>query len=366
MCAMRVQIIDPSGDVAPYDHALASALAGRGAGVELVTSRFVHGPAADPRGYSVRLDYYRLATRLAPDAPRTRRALKLAEHVPDTLRARSREGAADVRHHQWFPLPRLDSLLLGPARPRVLTLHNILRAEHLERRLLDRMDAVVVHTRRGADELAARGGLPEDRIRVIPHGAFDHLTHQPGELPLPPDLAAVKGPVVLCFGVVRPYKGVDVLLEAFRGVDAELWVVGRPLGESMERLRRLAPPGRVRFVSRYVSDLELPAFFRRADVLVLPHRRVDVSGVLFAGLAFGKPMVLSDVGGFRDVVEPHAAGRLVPPEDPEALGAAIADLLADPAARTELGARARAAAVGPYSWDRIAGQTLELYEEVLR
>ena len=364
MCAMRVQIIDPSGDVAPYDHALASALAARGAGVELVTSRFVHGPAADPQGYSVRHDYYGLATRLAPDSPRLRRALKLAEHVPDTLRARSREGAADVRHHQWFPLPRLDSLLLGPARPRVLTLHNILRAERLERRLLDRMDAVVVHTRRGAEELAARGDLAADRIRVIPHGAFEHLTNQPGELPLPPDLAAVEGPVVLCFGVVRPYKGVDVLLEAFRDVAAELWVVGRPLGESMERLRRIAPPGRVRFVPRYVSDLELPAFFRRADLLVLPHRRVDVSGVLFAGLAFGKPMVLSDVGGFRDVVEPHGAGRLVPPEDPEALGAAITDLLADPAARAELGERARAAATGPYSWDRIAEQTLALYEEV--
>ena len=112
----------------------------------------------------------------------------------------------------------------------------------------------------------------------------------------------MEGPVVLCFGVVRPYKGVDVLLEAFREVDgAELWVVGRPLGESMERLRRLAPPGRVRFVPRYVSDRELPAFFRRADLLVLPHRRVDVSGVLFAGLAFGKAMVLSDVGGFREV-----------------------------------------------------------------
>ena len=111
--------------------------------------------------------------------------------------------------------------------------------------------------------------------------------------------------MVLYFGVVRPYKGVDVLLEAFRQVeDAELWVVGRPLGVSMERLRQLAPAGRVRFVERYVSDAELPAFFRRADVLVLPHRSVDVSGVLFAGLAFGKAMVMSDTGRL-----PRARGR---------------------------------------------------------
>ena len=81
----------------------------------------------------------------------------------------------------------------------------------------------------------------------------------------------------------------------------------------MEHLRRLAPPGRVRFVDRYVSDAELPAFFRRADLLVLPHLSVDMSGVLFAGLAFGKAMVLSDVGGFREIVEDHGAGALVPP-----------------------------------------------------
>src|ERR687891_242335 len=149
------------------------------------------------------------------------------------------------------------------------------------------------------------------RVHVIPHGAFDHLTRQPDERTLPPELAAVEGPVVLCFGVVRPYKGVDVLVNAFRSVEgAELWVVGRPLGVSLDSLG--APP-HVRFVPRYVSDAELPAFFRRADLLVLPHRTVDVSGVLAAGLAFGKPMVLSDVGGFRELVEEHGAGRLVPP-----------------------------------------------------
>jgi len=59
---------------------------------------------------------------------------------------------------------------------------------------------------------------------------------------------AVRGPVVLCFGVVRPYKGVDVLVEAFRSVPgAELWVVGRPLGVSTDALN--APPN-VRFVPR--------------------------------------------------------------------------------------------------------------------
>jgi glycosyltransferase involved in cell wall biosynthesis len=357
---VRVQLIDPSADVMPYDHALGAALARRGADVELVTSRFVHAPRPMPDGYAVNESFYRLATRFGVDAPRRRRALKLVEHVPDMLRYRRRAAAADVRHFQWLPLERLDSLLLPPARPRVLTMHNVIRRERPGRRLAERMDAVIVHTRHGAELLGA------GNVHVIPHGAFEHLTRQPDERLLPAELAAVDGPVVLCFGLIRPYKGVDVVVEAFQEIkDAELWVVGRPLGVSMERLRRLAPPGRVRFVERYVTEAEQPAFFRRADLLVLPHRTVDVSGVLFAGLAFGKAMVLSDVGGFRELVQDHGAGRLVPSGDADALAAAIAELLERPAERARLERRAAEAAAGPYSWDRIAGRTLGVYDEVL-
>jgi len=358
---VRVHLIDPSGDVMPYDHALAAALARRGLEVELVTSRFVHGPPPVPAGYSVSESFYRLATRLGAGAPRRRRAVKLAEHVPDMLRYRRRAAAADVRHFQWLPIERIDRHLLPAARPRVLTMHNVIRREVVDLRLASRMDAVIVHTRHGAELLGDR-----DNVHVIPHGAFEHLTRQADERPLPAELAQVERPVVLYFGVVRPYKGVDVLVEAMQQVeDAELWVVGRKLGVSMERLRRLAPPGRVRFVERYVSDAELPAFFRRAELVALPHRNVDVSGVLFAGLAFGKAMVMSDVGGFRELVAEQGAGVLVPPGDPDALAAAIGGLLADPGERRRLEQAAAAAASGPYSWDRIAEQTTAVYERVL-
>ncbi len=371
---MRVQLVDPRGDVTPYDHALAAALARAGAEVELVTSRFVYGPIPEERDYAVNERFYRRGTAKGLDANCSRRATKLLEHVPDMLSFRRDGGDADVRHYQWLPLEAIDGLLLPLRRPRVMTMHNVLRrgertgSAMVTRRLAQSMDAVVVHTRHGAERLVELG-VDHERVRVIPHGAFNHLAEQPREELLPEELAAVEGPVVLCFGTVRDYKGVDVLLEAFREVEgAELWVVGRPLGYDMAPLYELArhAPGEVRFVTRYISDAELPAYFRRADVVALPHRKVDQSGVLNAGLAFGKAMVASAVGGFVEVAEDHGAVRLVPPGDPPALAIAINELIADPGERLELGARAAAAAAGPYSWDEVARQTLALYEELLR
>ena len=124
--------------------------------------------------------------------------------------------------------------------------------------------------------------------------------------------------MILWFGVLRPYKGVDVLMDAFREVEgAELWIVGRPwMDVEPLKARRGAAGGTVRFVDRFVTDPEIPAFFRRADVVVLPYRRIDQSGVLYTALAFGKAMVLSDVGGFSEIGRVHGAAELVPPEDP--------------------------------------------------
>lgn len=372
MHRLRVQLVDPRADTPPYDHALARALVDAGAEVELVTSRFVHGVRPPAEGFDVVEHFYARAT--ARPFPRTVRGLlRAAEHGPDMLRYRRRAHAADIRHFQWLPYEPLDRLLLPPDRPRVYTVHNTLRRgegrarEALARSLVAQMDALVVHADAGATELVERFGADPARVHVIPHGAFDYLTRLPREEPLPDQLRDVEAPVILFFGLVRPYKGVDVLLEAFADLrGAELWVVGQPLLD-VAPLRAAAARarGRVRFVERFVTDPEIPAFFRRADVVVLPYRRIDQSGVLYTALAFGKALVLSDVGGFAEIGARHGAARLVAPERPQELRDALAALLADPAERAALGARAATAAAGPFSWEAIGRRTLSLYEGLL-
>jgi len=367
---MRVQLVDPSAFTPPYDRALAAALAGRGAEVELLTSRFLYGPVPEPRGYRVEERFYRRSAARGLDAP-FRRAFKAAEHLADMLRFR-RDADADLVHYQWLTAPGLDAALLPPLRPRVMTAHYVLppRPSRLQlasaRRAFGRMDAVIAHSEHGAERLRAEVGVDAERVRVIHHGAFDYLTRLPEEKQLPDELRGAEGPVILFFGLLRPYKGVDVLLEAFRRIGgAELWVVGKPRMD-VEPLRRLAAegPGRVRFLTRFVEDAEIPPILRRADLVVLPYRDAEHSGVLYAALAFGRPLVLSAVGGFPEVAAQGAA-RLVPPEDARALAAVLDELARDPPARAELADAATRAAAGSYSWDAAAAATLALYRELL-
>jgi glycosyltransferase involved in cell wall biosynthesis len=230
---VRVHVVDPSAFTPPYDHALCAALAGAGADVELITGPFGYGSVPEPDGYVRREIFYRGL----PGAPgsRVRRLAKAATHVPDMLRYRGTAARqADIVHFQWLDMQWVDRSLLPRRRPVVLTAHDLLPREarlgqaSAQRRLLEAVDAVIAHSEYGRRILVDGLALDPARVHVVPHGAFTHLRRLAGGR-LPEPLSDVDAPVVLFFGLLRPYKGLDTLLDAWRGIDgAELWVVGRP------------------------------------------------------------------------------------------------------------------------------------------
>jgi len=364
---MRVHVVDPSAYTPPYDHALCAALGAAGAEVELHTSRFAYGGVAPPAGYARREDFYSVAARVRNQ--RARRAVKLAEHLPDMLRYRHTARAAEAVHFQWLTLQHLDGRLLPPDRPLVLTAHDVLPREprpgqrEAQRRLYERFHAIVVHGQHGRTRLVRELGVEDERVHVIPHGVLAPWQGAP-ERPLPAELErAGKEPVVLFFGLLRPYKGLDVLLDAWRGVQgAQLWIVGMPR-MGLAPLRETAPAG-VRWLTRFVSDGEMHALLRRASLVALPYREIEQSGVAFAALGAGTPLLLSDVGGFPDIAATGAA-RTFPAGDALALRTKLDELLGDPAELERMATAARAAAAGPYAWAPIARRTLALYESLL-
>jgi glycosyltransferase involved in cell wall biosynthesis len=351
---VRVVLADPPAFTPTYDHELAAALARAGADVELVTSRFRFGEAPQADGYRRSELFYPLSSRLFRRSP-LRLPLKLAEHPLGLARLRAR--AADVVHLQWLAAPELDLRLLRLAVPTVFTAHDILprrtaSKRELWRRLLRRFDRVVVHSERGRAELAAVGVDPE-RLRVIPHPVF------PSDPPRADD-----GRTLLCFGVIRPYKGIGDAIAAAKRVDgARLVVAGDPV-EPVDRYREEAG-ALAEWRLGYLPQAEVDRAFGEATLALFPYRpELDQSGSLLRALGAGVPAVAYDVGGIAEPVRRFGAGRVVAAGDIEAFAAAIRELLDDPHAleRARAGARAAREAL---TWDAAAAAHLDLYRELV-
>ncbi len=364
---MRIVLVDPRGDSRPYDHGLAAALAARGHEVVLATCRFRHGALPPAPGVDIRERFYRLADRLPGRARRTGRG---AEHVADLIALLPLLRRADVVHVMWLPLGPADRAFWRAARRLlrarlVYTAHNAIAKDGVGSTAQIRADCapfhrIVVHSHAGQTALERLGVAPE-RIARIPHAALTGY----GDVEAVPPLLPEDVPVALFAGLIRPYKGLGDLLDAWPAVRARvpgaiLHVLGRSLGGDADAARASAAEGVVAEL-RYAAPGEWAGAMRRADVVVLPYRSVDQSGVMASAIALGRPVVATDVGGFGETLADTDAGLLVPPRDPAALTAAIVALLGDDALRTRLAAAAAGAAAGELSWDRSAERHEALY-----
>ena len=351
--AVRVVLADPAAFTPQYDHELAAALARAGAEVELLTSRFRFGEAPAPAGYRRAEVFYPLTTRVFGRS-RLRIPFKLAEH-PFGMR---RLGAAggDVLHVQWLAVPPVDDVLFRPRLPAVFTAHDLLPRrtagrERLWRKLLGRFDAVVVHSGRGVETLAALG-VPRERLHVVPHPVFRSEPERTDD-----------GHTLLCLGMIRPYKGLADAIEAAKRIDgARLLVAGDPL-EPVEPYRAAA--GAIaEWRLGYLPEREVDRALGDATVALFPYRaELDQSGALLRALGAGVPAVVYDVGGLAEPVRQYGAGRVVDAEDVSGLAAAAGELLGNPEALDEARAGAQRAR-DALTWDASAAAHLDIYRAV--
>jgi glycosyltransferase involved in cell wall biosynthesis len=348
---VRIALVDPLAYTPPYDHHLAQALAGRGHDVTLLTSDFLHGDAPEPDGYRRDELFLPLSSKLLRGRPRARArlALKGLEYLPSAWRLlrRIEQLDPDIVHLQWLPRPELDLRWLRRLdRATALTAHDIVprreRALPAWRRALGLVDRVIVHSQRAAKQLS------EFQPDVIRHPVFEGK-------PLGPP----HGKTLLFFGLIRDYKGLDVLLRALPQIpDAKLIVAGDPL-DPIQPLEH----ERVEWRLRYIGEQEVAELMEQAAVVVLPYRKLDSSGVLATAIGYRRPAVVSDVGSLGEIVREFGAGLVVPPGDEAALAAACSSLLGDERALQQAYEGA-AKAAATLTWDAAAQEHERVYGEI--
>ncbi|MEM4451317.1 MAG: glycosyltransferase [Nitrososphaerota archaeon] len=385
---MRIVIIDPSGFTPPYDHCLATALAHQGCRVVLATTRMLMGPWAQDTIYERWEHFYRISSRITQ--PKIRTYLKGCEHPFDMgrLLRRLRHWKPDVIHFQWIPIPIVDRLFLREFRkmaPLILTVHDTEPFQGTPSSRLQLIgllpafrcfDHYIVHTQYSKEMLTRQLSLPEHYVSVIPHGVFAYYRELTSGLGAQKHaLEWAKKRKILFFGTIKPYKGVDVLLKAFARLpksvlkESVLQIVGYPKMpiEPLQSLARcLGIENQVFWDLRYIGEAEVASYFYQADVVALPYRRIDQSGVLAIAFAFEKPVIATRVGGFVETIKDGVYGLLVEPENAESLAQALLRVLDDDELRQRIAIAVKNLATNQLSWESIAKQTVHLYQEILK
>jgi glycosyltransferase involved in cell wall biosynthesis len=325
------------------------------------------------------------------DLPRLpRRILKLMEALTNlaALSVRFLVSPPDVIHVQFLPMLKwrlpLDFWFLEFCRQRgskiVLTVHDVLPHDTGEKhkqtfdalyRLADRL---ICHSDHIRVRLRAEFSVPEEKVSVIPHGPFFNDVASTGnEEPLEGFPSAPGRVLVLWQGLIFPYKGVDLLLRAWKHVESQnancsLAIVGTGAPDLLEQIREQVKSLGLKHLQlclRFVTSRELVAIYRAADVVVYPYRAITTSGAIATGLALGKTIVASDLPVFRELLTHGENALLVDPEDSVKLAGALLELAQDADLRERLAGRVRAMDFGASSWLSIAEKTLRAYERAL-
>ena len=300
-----------------------------------------------------------------------------------------RDRRHTVVHIQFLRRPLADALfyamvsLLGV--PLVFTSHNVEphEASRLEsfalRVVRRRAAAVIAHSAHLQRELLETGDVEPDLIDIIPHGDFDFYRElssaSTGDLRQSLGLGD-EAVVVLVFGSIRKYKGIDLILEAFalarhENESLHLIVAGRPATQSMgddlrTQIERLDLTAHVTFHARFIDNAEVAPYLEAADILALPYRNISHSGVLHLAYSFATPVVVTDVGDFAETVRSHGTGFIAESATPQALARTLLKAGSDRDLLRTMGDQALMVSRRDYTWPKIAMQTADVYRRVLK
>jgi len=299
-----------------------------------------------------------------------------------------REGLVtpgELLHAQWWSPPLAPIYFFVSfgfklrKKPIIFTVHNVFQHEKMpiynmiSRILFKLGDHFIVHSSLNKRQLIKYFNIPGDRISKIPHGPLGfHVQGNTDRQMIRDEIGFnQKEKVILIFGAIRPYKGIDTALRAFSEVvkqipEARLLIAGK-LWERWDRyediISDLNLSDYIKKHLKYIPSNKVEKFFVASDLVLLPYHHFDSqSGVGATALAFHKPMIVTETGGLSDLVSDRL--YIVPPKDPEALAEKIIFCLKDVSRLARMSEEGHQIAED-ISWHVIALKTLSVYKNVI-
>ena len=233
---------------------------------------------------------------------------------------------------------------------------------------------IIVHSAYIKAKLLSMFNIDSNKIEVIPHGNFNHYLPA-GELTREEARSTLKlntdDNVVLFFGAIREYKGLDLLLDAYKIISEsqnqiKLLIAGSPDSAEVEkryydRIKEISENGNILFFPEFIPFEKVSVYFTASDVVALPYKRIDHSGVVHLAYSFAKPIIATRVGDFEEAIEEGKSGYLVDAGSPVMLAETIIKAFTDKNKLIKMGIYAGELNYTKYSWDKIAEQTLKIY-----
>jgi len=381
---MNPLLVSPhvNGGVCQYTYCLADALQGQGENTSVLTQA---SPAYELAGLKHRHAVCPLLRISMTPVSRLINPIRNLRTMLDLAKS------TEVVHYQWPLGPRQDVLqwkaLKRAGKRIVYTAHNVEpheagnRGEAHTGWLYSQADAIIVHGEHLRDILLkAYPEVAPCRVHVHRLGNYNFLADGFAKWNRAEARQSFgwseEEQCVLFFGLLRHYKGLDVLIEACKQLLAltpglrprlRLLVVGSSLGDYWEKERyeeRIAQAGLTEMTSCIVEHVPLEdvgRYFHAADIVALPYRSGSQSAVIPAAYAFGKPVITTNVGSLAESVVPGETGWIVPPEDPAAFANALHSLLLDPIQSRKMGQNARHYANTVLDWKTAAQSANQLY-----
>jgi len=382
-------VIDACQFSANYNYCLLDALAKKGERIVYATTKFAHGHIPDPPGVTVFRCFFflaRLAGRVTCSGA-VRRFLRAIEYPLNLLilLAYVLIKRIKVIHFIWIVSPCLDYWLIRLLQLTgchvIYTAHNPFphepKAGDIRKysRIYQKVDHIIALTHYTRNEVMAHCGIPSEKISVIPHGDYEVLFSRygcNGDLAQKVQQKARNRKIIAFLGHIRPYKGLEVFVEAFglikqRMPDSFFLVAGSVLvGDKKdweERLAESCKPNDLWADIRFVPVEDIKAYLSVIDVLVQPYISASQSGNTVMAYAGGIPVISTNVGGLAEMTEDRKTGYIIEPSDPEAIADAVSKCFEDDNYQ-KMSQNARRAAAVQFDWKEIAEQTAAVYRRL--